>query len=240
MSIIFQSTHPVGGATGQAETVTAKLAISIHAPRGGCDLLNGDITLGARNFNPRTPWGVRPYQDAPTFQHAQISIHAPRGGCDFPFACLNCSMKIFQSTHPVGGATAYFGQGRRGAGDFNPRTPWGVRRVRSRPACVVSTFQSTHPVGGATWSLSIRRCVANYFNPRTPWGVRRPTRAAPPRQRYFNPRTPWGVRPARERMGVDGEYISIHAPRGGCDKSLEAQLADAQAISIHAPRGGCD
>ncbi len=34
-------------------------------------------------------------------------------------------------------------------------------------------------------------------------------------------------------------YISIHAPREGCD-SLSAAMIASDEISIHAPREGCD
>ena len=59
-SIQFLSTLPVGGATLQKPAICAYIAISIHAPRGGSDMVTilqahrGDV----------------------------ISIHAPRGGSD--------------------------------------------------------------------------------------------------------------------------------------------------------------
>ena len=79
----FQSTHPVRGATvsdsiarldptdfnprtpcGVRPDVAVKLtipsAISIHAPRAGCDHLPPRIMPRLANFNPRTPCGVRP------------------------------------------------------------------------------------------------------------------------------------------------------------------------------------
>ena len=57
---IFQSTHPVRGATNLPKTCNAWFLISIHAPREGCDVI-----VGA------------------DFQTSfEISIHAPREGCD--------------------------------------------------------------------------------------------------------------------------------------------------------------
>ena len=56
-----------------------------------------------------------------------ISIHAPRGGSD---------------NHLIG----YFTP----CGDFNPRSPWGERRVNPDKSDGVIIFQSTLPVGGAT------------------------------------------------------------------------------------------
>ena len=41
-------------------------------------------------------------------------------------------------------------------------------------------------------------------------------------------------------MVVVGTYISIHAPRVGCDIAFVALIATKGDISIHAPRVGCD
>ena len=79
---------------------------------------------------------------------------------------------------------------------------------------------------------------------------------------YFNPRTPRGVRPFPDSGLGWCQWISIHAPREGCDRRslLPSMLplnfnprtprgvrhiaarnfANAIMISIHAPREGCD
>ena len=56
----FQSTHPVRGATESFGVDMGAVAISIHAPREGCDA--DDIRF--------------------RMARAPISIHAPREGCD--------------------------------------------------------------------------------------------------------------------------------------------------------------
>ena len=56
--------------------------ISIHAPRVGCDTPMYFRTEWNRNFNPRTPCGVR-----------RLWMRRVRRACKF------------QSTHPVWGAT---------------------------------------------------------------------------------------------------------------------------------------
>ena len=58
--IIFQSTHPVRGATVMVAASPDTKRISIHAPREGCDM----------TVRHSTPSSVT------------ISIHAPREGCD--------------------------------------------------------------------------------------------------------------------------------------------------------------
>ena len=124
----FQSTHPVWGATLAKMRLVDFLIISIHAPRMGCDKIRRPCGARRKNFNPRTPYGVRlPYKlhfvNAFQFQSTHpvwgatryrgflfaiicISIHAPRMGCD-----------------KVGDAVKEFNI------HFNPRTPYGVRRA---------------------------------------------------------------------------------------------------------------
>ena len=148
-SSVFQSTHPVRGAT-------------FLRPFG---------VKRCTNFNPRTPCGVRPGpQGVPgkdgAFQSTHpvrgataqstshrgdvfISIHAPRAGCDHHLFDRAACPRGFQSTHPVRGATPDGDKIRAGKGDFNPRTPCGVRRGRR-----------------------LMSCATTYFNPRTPCGVR--------------------------------------------------------------------
>ena len=149
LSSIFQSTHPVWGATRQGDVLAFVSRISIHAPRMGCDFASSKIKSTRKHFNPRTPYGVRPRRvhlwttyhnfnprtpygvrlGTVTIIHKAIliSIHAPRMGCD-PAR----RKRQHRCYH------------------FNPRTPYGVRPLtpcgrRSRGA-----FQSTHPVWGAT------------------------------------------------------------------------------------------
>ena len=58
--VLFQSTHPVRGATGPGDEVLRfEQVISIHAPREGCDSPTSKACIGSG-----------------------ISIHAPREGCD--------------------------------------------------------------------------------------------------------------------------------------------------------------
>ena len=154
---IFQSTHPVWGATVHDELVA----------------------LGFINFNPRTPCGVRRDSGADGKFTVKISIHAPRVGCDTLF-CLGVGLlPVFQSTHPVWGATETMVGTFWTMVDFNPRTPCGVRlwaepldlpgilNFNPRTPCGVRLvpdaksqpdiqFQSTHPVWGATRCASRR------------------------------------------------------------------------------------
>ena len=100
----FQSTHPLRGAT--SSTRSARSSDGHFNPRTPCGVrLQIRPTAAAVNFNPRTPCGVR------------HSVHA---GLPSSF--------IFQSTHPLRGATRNGENASDAILDFNPRTPCGVRQ----------------------------------------------------------------------------------------------------------------
>ena len=100
----FQSTLPVGGATVKLFTKSWLTSISIHAPRGGSDIILVLMFLATAYFNPRSPWGERLVGHCDFFVKIRISIHAPRGGSD--------RFRIRDRTIN---------------GNFNPRSPWGER-----------------------------------------------------------------------------------------------------------------
>ena len=126
----FQSTHPVWGATFLEGQEGYQSGISIHAPRVGCDDKFQFSGCPPYDFNPRTPCGVRP--DA---------------------AMAEVDALIFQSTHPVWGAT-FLRPGGFPRGSISIHAP-RVGCDYSYPGCVdhVQLFQSTHPVWGATVKL---------------------------------------------------------------------------------------
>ena len=102
--------------------------ISIHAPLAGCDRGRTLWSGWGTNFNPRTPCGVRLHVVAIVQRVPHISIHAPLAGCDDPLAVLAQDKQVFQSTHPLRGATLLI-------------LPTRLHQDR---------FQSTHPLRGAT------------------------------------------------------------------------------------------
>ena len=213
--------------------------ISIHAPRAGCDGTAAPGTEQCRNFNPRTPCGVRRTSDNCDYYLTDISIHAPRAGCDHHRTRCAPSHCQFQSTHPVRGATmtqtglpfdlVISIHAPRAGCDllisdfavfhmyFNPRTPCGVRRGYGRETVRHAIFQSTHPVRGATAEAAASGATARAFQSTHP--VRGAT--------------------ASRASAATLLVISIHAPRAGCDDPHAQDLRQRQ-ISIHAPRAGCD
>ena len=165
--------------------------ISIHAPRGGSDLLHIITILFLFLFQSTLPVGGATEIPASKSSGADISIHAPRGGSDavFPFKALEGCISIhaprggsddegtvahnlaelFQSTLPVGGATRWPRQPARRTLYFNPRSPWG-----SDSNCLGKGRKlsiSIHaPRGGATILSSCSGQGCTDFNPRSPWG----------------------------------------------------------------------
>ena len=105
---LFQSTRPLRGATARARRPGATAPISIHAPLAGRDLIL-----------PKTA------------ACRVISIHAPLAGRDEANAFAMANGLVFQSTHPLRGAT---------------RVAWHK--------CSLQPFQSTHPLRGATANLT--------------------------------------------------------------------------------------
>ena len=259
----FQSTHPVRGATTSTVRPYARVEISIHAPRAGCDQIRRKTRSSTIHFNPRTPCGVRHCINGAPSCVRTISIHAPRAGCD--------------DMHE---------EYREREENFNPRTPCGVRR-RETSHQFQRRFISIHaPRAGCDQRrgqrAQIRRNISIHapragcdqtaaawirltinFNPRTPCGVRllrivcfmpnsrfqstHPVQGATTsrswmrdRTRYFNPRTPCGVRPASTRRRAN---LTRHFnPRTPCGVRL-FNIIDGITIfdiSIHAPRAGCD
>ena len=146
----FQSTRPIRGAT-------------LHD--NSCCFLAG-------YFNPRAPYGARQGIDrlgdpTSTFQSTRpirgatadtwrqlhdlhISIHAPHTGRDARHGLTAEITITFQSTRPIRGATPAAHASATNRADFNPRAPYGARRL--------------HPCIGAG--------DGNYFNPRAPYGAR--------------------------------------------------------------------
>ena len=80
--------------------------ISIHAARVGCDGYRVDEQRVDKNFNPRSPSGLRQARAATIQQQVTISIHAARVGCDYPGYPPGEEPAEFQSTQPEWAATA--------------------------------------------------------------------------------------------------------------------------------------
>ena len=192
--IRFQSTLPVRGATEIVDKAYRMMEISIHAPRAGSDHISGCRVRPDGYFNPRSPCGER---RLPGMFPKSPRYFNPRSPCGErrQLVFITVSLKTFQSTLPVRGATSWHGWYKlpifrfqstlpvRGATcfchsqrcrnrDFNPRSPCGERPAATEKSLTASLFQSTLPVRGATWSLHTYRLRCLHFNPRSPCGER--------------------------------------------------------------------
>ena len=98
---------PLTGSDALAHHFLRQLAISIHAPLTGSDLPIGLPHAGGLDFNPRSPYGERPWNPKSDCLRIYISIHAPLTGSDpfAPITAFHCGR--FQSTLPLRGATCY-------------------------------------------------------------------------------------------------------------------------------------
>ena len=193
--ILFQSTHPLRDAT------TVKVLRE----------------CGYTDFNPRTPYGMRPIALFRQFV-----------------------LVLFQSTHPLRDATHVISYDYDCILNFNPRTPYGMRPSikndgvlvtkisihapltgcdKYMPALVYqnTAFQSTHPLRDATKERKTRK-MKGFISIHAPltgcdW--------------YDTSRCRGCIQ------------ISIHAPLTGCDMAWEL-INKILEISIHAPLTGCD
>ena len=182
----------------------------------GATILFRKYSIQYRDFNPRTPCGVR--------HRNTIAVDAE---------------KLFQSTHPMRGATnsrkRFYSQGVY----FNPRTPCGVRRCWRHRTVERLKFQSTHPMRGATSMFSWPRRSFTNFNPRTPCGVRRTPARKGERGTGISIHAPHaGCDSSAVFTFLSRILISIHAPHAGCDAGSGRRFNDAKLFqSTHPMRG---
>ena len=124
--------------------------------------------------------------------------------------------RIFQSTHPLRGATSPRRHSRFARPYFNPRTPCGVRPKICVAELRILPFQSTHPLRGATF-YGVVALRLDLFQ------STHPLRGATARA---TPWLTWGI------------FQSTHPLRGATSWRLGTTLSIK--ISIHAPLAGCD
>ena len=151
--------------------ISCNCTISIHAPRVGCDVIDGAIDGINVDFNPRTPGGVRHWILTTYTITLSITIHAPRVGCDLIGGLKMGGSPISIHAPRVGCDTASALQYAWLIISIHaPRV--GCDAGNPYPADNSYQFQSTHPGWGATYRYRCIACPLGHFNPRTPGGVR--------------------------------------------------------------------
>ena len=126
--------------------------ISIHASRGGSDLIPckvPDIPIG---FQSTLPAGEATFSQRRNHHIFLISIHASRGGSDNRQSAVRlcCAISIHASR---GGSDTDIESTTSWDIHFNPRFPRGKRPIKHRAGDLSSRFQSTLPAGEATAAL---------------------------------------------------------------------------------------
>ena len=146
----FQSTLPVGGATYPGDILRPVQVISIHAPRGGSDGPVAEHQETSHHFNPRSPWGERPFSPVSISCSTVFQSTLPVGGATGRAAYPRRPLQRFQSTLPVGGATRRweYQQDHLSISIHAPRG--GSDAAGQKGSGKNQRFQSTLPVGGAT------------------------------------------------------------------------------------------
>ena len=106
LHLLFQSTHPLRGATQRQHRQKRRYRISIHAPLAGCDQVQKRRQYSSTYFNPRTPCGVRLLL---RLAKSLLLNFNPRTPCGVRRRLRGQQRggQIFQSTHPLRGATGH-------------------------------------------------------------------------------------------------------------------------------------
>ena len=124
----FQSTHPARGATTRKAAIRLTTGISIHAPREGCDVYQRVYNYIVKDFNPRTPRGVRPMEDGDRVRKSHnFNPRTPRG-VRRSIATSIPALRNFNPRTPRGCDRTNQSFFKTPQQNFNPRTPRGVRR----------------------------------------------------------------------------------------------------------------
>ena len=150
MPSYFNPRFPRGKRQHPPRQIAEEIVISIHASRGGSDIIRDyfraspiAISIHAsRGGSDRVAWVCRKVWN--------ISIHASRGGSDFNVGAIFIGSRDFNPRFP---------RGKRLPGParlscwilyFNPRFPRGKRQISQVLLTRIAGFQSTLPAGEAT------------------------------------------------------------------------------------------
>ena len=143
----------------------------------------------------------------------------------------------FNPCSPCGGATIGPSSSDYSGRNFNPRSPYGERRVPCLSSRSRSTFQSTLPMRGATLGALISYPYSSNFNPRSPCGERLKIPKIDSRGIHFNPRSPCGERHYQLLFSVQPFAFQSTLPMRGATHSKNSGINSA--YSHFNPRSPC-
>ena len=202
--------------------------ISIHAPRVGCDsCFNGNI-IRKIYISIHAPRVGCDAMDALLLIATElaISIHAPRVGCDGMTVNYNGKLSRISIHAPRVGCDSDSRVGAGCAVQFQSTHPgWGATAERPDCRVLIHQFQSTHPGWGATIYYFAYVSSHLLFQSTHPgWGATSPSGKVYIGMTDFNPRTPGGVRRMCRRSLCVPSYFNPRTP-GGVRLSARRQSA---------------
>ena len=147
---------------------------------------------------------------------------------------------VFQSTHPARGATRCAPSCAALWTNFNPRTPRGVRLSQAVTFTGGNLISIHAPREGCDAAQGLPfNGDRQDFNPRTPRGVRPVQSGSVGRSYEFQSTHPArGATTIIKSLSAPNLFQSTHPARGATASHAQAQ--SHWFISIHAPREGCD
>ena len=201
-------------------------------------------------FNPRSPYGERqiirllvhqalqfqstlPLRGATRWKNSttcrlSISIHAPLTGSDYRYAAKIVALQQFQSTLPLRGATPAKPDAEGMVEYFNPRSPYGERRVSGATGGAWFVISIHAPLTGSDDSIRLKFVYKYQFQSTLP--LRGATHDREKDDMTYEFQSTLPLRGATQNVGSQ-EYpiwISIHAPLTGSD----VQLISCKAIQF--------
>ena len=226
-----------GATAPNCETDSIK-GISIHAPHAGSDYSCPSRPKPAVYFNPRSPCGERLVGVINDGDFADFNPRSPCGERQNLLAGKTAT-KLFQSTLPMRGATAFPALEVQSS-TISIHAPHAGSDLDSlRLMNKFNRFQSTLPMRGATFGFFHFFAYNLNFNPRSPCGERLGCFRQFLPSFYFNPRSPCGERPGVSfKRRCFSRFQSTLPMRGAT--WLTESVSFWWDISIHAPHAGSD
>ena len=129
--------------------------ISIHAPRGGSDVLPRIMAEVFISFQSTLPAGGATLVLCRMADIDTISIHAPRGGSDCSGRHSKLSSKDFNPRSPRGERQRAKVLQPAESADFNPRSPRGERLVKVFQQFAKCCISIHAPRGGSDYSFAL-------------------------------------------------------------------------------------
>ena len=158
LSILFQPTRPLRGATARHQARLFVGGISTPAPLAGRDSVVFGMGVKNDDFNPRAPCGARHYGLVRRYVFHHFNPRAPCGARHMDAKAAADSPSI--STHaPLAGRDLVRTLSMCCIRYFNPRAPCGARRRARWYTIPKSVFQPTRPLRGATAKVYKSLCT---------------------------------------------------------------------------------